>query len=218
MQVQFIDGIFYVSVLIMSIVIHEVAHGYSAYLLGDDTARLQGRLTLNPLKHLDPFGSVILPLLLYLSTAGSFLIGWARPVPYNPNNLRKGKWGNMIVAFSGIAANLTIAIFFGLLIRFAPIFGIPAYNPTPLLLHPFYKISSIIVIMNLVLALFNIIPIPPLDGSKIIFSFLPFKYRYIENFLERWGMFFLLFFILFLWSRVSPIVYVVFSLLTGIYF
>src|ERR1035437_1553056 len=158
MQIQFIDGIFYIFVLIMSVVIHEVAHGYSAYLLGDDTARLRGRLTLNPIKHLDPFGSVILPLLLYISTAGSFLIGWARPVPYNPTNLRNGRVGNMIVAFSGIAANLVIAILFGLLIRFAPVFGLPFYNPDPLLMHPFYKISTIIVMINLVLALFNIIP------------------------------------------------------------
>ncbi len=145
------NGLFYVIVLIMSIVIHEVAHGYSAYLLGDDTARLSGRLTLNPIRHLDPFGSVILPLLLFITTKGSFLIGWAKPVPYNPANLRNGRRGNMIVAFAGIAANLIIAIIFGLLIRFAPVFGIPPYNLDPLLLHPFYKISSIIVMMNLVL-------------------------------------------------------------------
>lgn len=215
MQVQFIDGIFYVSVLIMSVIIHEFAHGYSAYLLGDDTARLSGRLTLNPIKHLDPFGSVILPLLLIIMNAG-FVIGWARPVPYNPLNLRKGKVGNFIVAISGIVANLIIAILFGLLIRFAPSFGLPLYNPDPLLLHPFYKISSIIVMMNLVLALFNIIPIPPLDGSKILFSFIPSRFRYIENFLERWGMFLLLFFIIFLWSTVSPIVFTTFSFITGL--
>ena len=113
---QAIDGIFYVIVLIMSVVVHEFAHGYSAYLLGDNTARMQGRLTLNPLKHLDPFGSVILPLLLILSQAG-FVIGWARPVPYNPANLRNGKMGNLIVAISGIVANLIIAVIFGLLMR-----------------------------------------------------------------------------------------------------
>lgn len=211
-----IDGIFYIVVMIISIVIHEVAHGYSAYLLGDNTARLSGRLTLNPIKHLDPFGSVILPLLLYISTAGSFLIGWARPVPYNPANLKNGRVGNMIVAFSGIATNLVIAIFFGLLIRFAPTLGLPLYNPDSLLMHPFYKISTIIVMLNLVLALFNIIPIPPLDGSKILFSFLPTKYRYIENFLERWGIFLLLFFIIFLWSKIAPLIYITFSFITGL--
>jgi Zn-dependent protease len=215
MQAEFISEIFYIIVLVMSIVIHEFAHGYSAYLLGDNTARLSGRLTLNPIKHLDPFGSVILPILLILTKAG-FIIGWARPVPYNPNNLRKGKIGNFIVAISGIAANLIIAVIFGLLIRFAPMLGIPLYNPSSLFLNPFYEITSIIVEMNLVLALFNVIPIPPLDGSKILFSFLPAKLHYIENFLERWGVFLLLFFIVFIWSSISPLIFYVFSLLTGL--
>lgn len=216
MQVQFIDGIFYVLVLIMSVMIHEFAHGYSAYLLGDNTARLKGRLTLNPIKHLDPFGSVILPLLLLLTKAG-FVIGWARPVPYNPANLRNGKWGNIIVSISGIAANILIAILFGLLIRFATVFGLPAYSFDSSLLHPLYRITSIIVLMNLVLALFNIIPIPPLDGSKILFSFLPSRFHHIETFLERWGIFLLLFFIIFLWNAVSPLIFIAFSFLTGIY-
>jgi Zn-dependent protease len=170
---------------------------------------------LNPIKHLDLFGSIILPLLLIISKAG-FVIGWAKPVPYNPANLRNGRKGNFIVAVSGIVANLLIAIIFGLLIRFAPMMGLPLYNPNPLLVHPFYKISSIIVIMNLVLALFNLIPIPPLDGSKILFSFLPSKLSYVEKFLNQWGIFLLLFFIIFLWSAVSPIVYVAFSLITGL--
>ncbi len=215
MQVEFIDGIFYVSVLIMSVIIHEFSHGYSAYLLGDDTARLQGRLTLNPIKHLDPLGSIILPLLLIITNSG-FIIGWARPVPYNPLNLRNGRWGDMIVSFSGIAANLLIAIIFGLLIRFGPMIGLPPYSFDSSLLHPFYKISSIIVITNLVLALFNIMPIPPLDGSKILFSIIPQKFKYIENFLERWGMVILLFFVIFLWKIVSPLIFIAFSLLTGI--
>ncbi len=192
----------------MSIVIHEFAHGYSAYLLGDNTARDQGRLTLNPLKHLDPFGSVLLPLLLIMMNAG-FVIGWARPVPYNPSNLRDEKKGTFIVAIAGILVNLFIAILFGLLIRYAGIFVPVVY------LESFYKIASIIVITNLVLFLFNIIPIPPLDGSKILFSFLPYKYRYIENFLEKWGMFILLFFIIFLWNSVSPFIFTLFRLITG---
>ncbi|MEK7105886.1 MAG: site-2 protease family protein, partial [Patescibacteria group bacterium] len=163
---QAIDGVFYVIILIMSVVIHEFAHGYVAYRLGDNTARDSGRLTLNPLKHLDPFGSVILPLLLILMKAG-FVIGWARPVPYNPNNLRNKRYGEILVSVAGILANLAVAILFGLLMRYATLFGIPPFNPDPLLMHPFYNITSIIVLTNLVLALFNIIPIPPLDGSKI---------------------------------------------------
>jgi Zn-dependent protease len=205
---QMVDGIFYIIVLIMSVVVHEVAHGYTAYLLGDNTARNSGRLTLNPLKHLDPFGSVVLPLLLLLMNAG-FVIGWAKPVPYNPANLRDEKKGTFLVAIAGILANLVLVIFFGLLIRFAPLLGIP-------MSASFFKITSIIVILNLVLALFNLIPIPPLDGSKIMFSFLPYRYRYIENFLEKWGMFLLLFFIIFLWSKVSPLILIAFHLITGI--
>jgi len=198
----------------MSVIIHEFAHGYSAYILGDDTARLRGRLTLNPIKHLDPFGSVILPLLLILTNSG-FVIGWAKPVPYNPANVRKGRLGNIIVSFAGIAANLMIAILFSLLIRVAPMLGLPTFDA--LAIHSFYKISTIIVMMNLVLALFNLIPIPPLDGSKILFSLIPTKYRFIENFLERWGIFLLLFFIIFLWNYVSPLVYIAFSFLTGLH-
>lgn len=208
-----IEGIFYVCVLIMSIVIHEVAHGYSAYLLGDDTARLSGRLTLNPIKHLDLFGSVLLPLLLILTRTG-FIIGWAKPVPYNPNNLRKGRMGDLIVSISGILANILIAVIFGLLIRYGTIFGLPAYNSLDI--HPFYNIASIIVLTNLILALFNLIPIPPLDGSKVLFSLLPVSFRHIENFLERWGVFLLLFFIIFIWSTISPLIFKVFYLITGI--
>lgn len=212
---QAIDGIFYVLVLIMSVVVHEFAHGYSAYLLGDNTARLQGRLTLNPLKHLDPFGSVILPLLLILSQAG-FVIGWARPVPYNPNNLRNRRRGTFIVAIAGIIANILIAIIFGLLIRYSTSLGLPPYSADPTLIHPFYKISTMIVFTNLVLALFNLIPIPPLDGSKILFSIIPNKFHQVQNFLEKWGMFLLLFFIIFLWSYFSPIIFKAFTLLTGL--
>ncbi len=213
---QAIDGIFYVVILIMSVVVHEFAHGYMAYLLGDNTARISGRLTLNPLKHLDPFGSVLLPLILVLSQAG-FVIGWARPVPYNPNNLRNGRKGNIMVSIAGIVANLAIAILFGLLMRFAPEFGLPLYTSDPSIIHPFYKITSIIVITNLVLSLFNLIPIPPLDGSKILFSILPPQLRHIQNFLEQWGMFILLFFVIFLWSQVAPLIYIAFSFITGIH-
>lgn len=208
MPMQAIDGIFYIVVLIMSVVVHEVAHGYTAYLLGDNTARNSGRLTLNPIKHLDPFGSVILPLLLVFMNAG-FVIGWAKPVPYNPANLRNEKKGTFLVAIAGIIANLILAIVFGLLIRFAPSLVGPAF------IGSFYKIASIIVLLNLVLALFNLIPIPPLDGSKILFSFLPIKYRYIENFLEKWGMFLLLFFIIFIWGKVAPVIFIAFKFITG---
>jgi Zn-dependent protease len=212
---NFIDGIFYVAVLIMSVVAHEFAHAYAAYKMGDDTAHLSGRLTLNPFKHLDIFGSILLPLFLVISKAG-FVIGWAKPVPYNPNNIRDPKKGTIIISAVGIFTNLAIAVVFGLLVRLYMSMGMPVYAIDGFNLSPILKISTIIVLVNIVLAIFNLIPIPPLDGSKLLFSLIPYKYRFVQNFLEQWGMFVLLFFIIFLWEKVSPVIYFIFSLLTGI--
>lgn len=204
-----IHGLFYIAILMLSVIIHEVAHGYAALSQGDQTAKLAGRLTMNPLKHLDPIGSVLLPLILVLSNA-SFMIGWAKPVPYNPNNLKNFKWGTIVVASAGIIANLIIAIIFGLLIRLSPVLGLTA----PGIIEAF----SGIVIVNIVLALFNLVPIPPLDGSKILFALLPIKYRNIQIFLERYSLVVLLFFIFFLWQLiVFPVLSFTFLLLTGIY-
>src|SRR3990167_7918192 len=113
-QMELVFGII---ILIFSIIIHEVMHGVVANSLGDPTARLAGRLTLNPIPHIDLFGSIIIPGLLVLTNAG-ILFGWAKPVPYNPYNLRGGKWGEGAVAFAGVGANFLLAIIFGLLIRF----------------------------------------------------------------------------------------------------
>jgi Zn-dependent protease len=200
-----IDFIFSILVLIFSVVVHEVSHGYSAYLLGDNTARYQGRLTLNPIKHLELFGSFILPIVSY--SLGGFIIGWAKPVPFNPYNLRNQKWGEAIVAVAGPLSNICIAVFFGLLIRFgiASQFG-----------QAFLYISSMIVMINLVLATFNLVPIPPLDGSKILFSLLPYNMQYVRNFLERNQLFLVLIFVFFLWSFVAPIVSLEFKLITGL--
>lgn len=153
--------IFQIVILIFSVVLHEVAHGYMANYLGDPTARLQGRLTLNPLKHIDPTGSVLLPLLLTI-THSPILIGYAKPVPYNPYNL-PGKWDEALVAFAGPGTNIVLALIFGLVIRF---FG-GSVDPT--LVDAF----AIIVFINMLLALFNLIPVPPLDGSKILSTLLP---------------------------------------------
>jgi Zn-dependent protease len=160
---QVIDGIFYIIVLIMSIVIHEYAHGYVAYLYGDDTARYEGRLTLNPLKHLELFGSIILPLVLLFSNAG-FILGWAKPVPYNPDNLKGGRVAHVMVALAGILSNIGIAIIFGLIMRFAPVLGIESLSEVAL--SSFYKIMTSIVLLNIVLAFFNLIPIHLLMGPK----------------------------------------------------
>ena len=206
-----ITQIFQVIVLIMSVVIHEVAHGLAAEAQGDTTARYAGRLTLNPISHIDPVGSILLPFLLIITHAG-FIIGWAKPVPYNERNLRNKKWGTILVASAGILANLMIAIIFGLLIRFSGFLG--AYQA------PFVNIASIIVIVNLVLALFNIIPIPPLDGSKILFSLLPHstKLAKIRNNVEYFAIILLILFLIFIWPLLVPVVASIFGFLTGAQF
>jgi len=144
-------------ILIVSAVLHEFSHGYAAYLLGDPTAEMEGRLSLNPLVHLDPIGSVLLPLLLVL-TQSPFILGWAKPVPYNPYNFKKRRSGELIVAIAGPASNLILALIFGLMLRFLE------------LSVPITEVFDAIVIINILLMVFNMIPIPPLDGSKILFN------------------------------------------------
>ena len=203
-----INSLFYVIVLVMSVVIHEVAHGLAAESQGDTTARYAGRLTLNPLNHIDPVGSVLLPLLLIIMHAG-FVIGWARPVPYNERNLRNKKWGTIAVASAGIIANVLLAVFFGFAIRFSWVLGTYA--------SPFVTIASVIVFVNLLLALFNLIPIPPLDGSKILFSLLPSSARvaHIQAKIEYFSIVLLLGFLIFLWPHVVPVIGYLFGILTG---
>lgn len=202
------NAIFYIVVLIMSVVIHEVAHGFAAEYFGDNTARNEGRLTLNPLKHLDLFGSVLLPLLLVLSHS-PFLLGWAKPVPYNPDNLSNRKWGSLAVASAGVLSNFAIAILFGLIIRLTSDMVLPA---------GFYFITSIIVIINLALAIFNLVPIPPLDGSKILFSFLPESaFNFIINY-ERYSFVLLIVFIVLFSQYLVPVLSFLFSLFTGLAF
>ena len=156
---QIIDAVFVIAVIVMSAVIHEVMHGVAADKLGDPTARLQGRLTLNPIPHLDMFGSILLPAMLAL-TNSPLLFGWAKPVPYNPFNLRPGRFSEAIVAGAGPASNLAIALLGGLIIRSGFLPGMES-------------VIFIIVLVNVMLFLFNLIPIPPLDGSKIASAILP---------------------------------------------
>jgi len=202
------NAVFYIAILIMSIVIHEVSHGFMAEYFGDDTARNAGRLTLNPIKHIDLFGSILLPAVLILSHAG-FLFGWAKPVPYNPNNLRDKKWGTIAVAGAGVLANFFIAIVFGLIIRLTSSMALPP---------SFYFITSAIVIVNLALGIFNLVPIPPLDGSKILFSFLPESaFSFILAY-EQYSLILLLVFIVFFSDYLYPILSFLFRLTTGLAF
>ena len=166
-------------ILILSVVIHEMAHGYAANWLGDPTARLQGRLSANPLVHLDPMMSVILPGLLILS-GSPILFGAAKPVPYNPYNFTNQKWGEAIVAAAGPAANIAIAVIFAALIRFSEALALP---------DSFLILGVQVIILNIFLAFFNLVPIPPLDGSKILPKFLPYslavKYEAFRMYFER---------------------------------
>lgn len=180
------EFLFIIAIIIFSAVIHEVAHGYTALMLGDHTAEYQGRLTLNPIKHLDWVGSLAVPLMGYF--IGGFIIGWAKPVPFNPYNLRNQKWGEALVAISGPLANLSIAGIFVLLTKF----GVEGVLNKESLVIIFY-----IVHINIMLAVFNLIPIPPLDGSKVLFSLLPMKWMRIRHFLENTSMFFVFIFVLF---------------------
>lgn len=156
-----------IAVLILSVVIHEMAHGYAADWLGDPTARLQGRLSPNPVVHLDPLMSVILPGLLIV-TGSPFLFGAAKPVPYNPYNFTNQKWGEAIVAAAGPASNIALAIIFAVVVRFADALALS---------ETFLILCVQVIILNIFLAFFNLVPIPPLDGSKILPRFLPYSAR-----------------------------------------
>lgn len=203
-----------VVILIFSAIIHEVSHGYAALYLGDHTARLAGRLTLNPLPHIDPLGTIIIPAILVLSGAG-FVFGWAKPVPYNPYNLRNQRWGEAIVAGAGPAVNILIALIFGLLIRFGDVIGIMSPG--------FVDIASLIVFINILLAIFNLIPMPPLDGSKVLRSLLPYhmamRYEAFGELMSRYGLIatfgFLFVFVFLLWPIFFEFVSFLFRLITG---
>ena len=193
--------IFSIIILIMSVVLHELSHGYAAVALGDPTPRLQGRLTLNPLKHLDPVGSVIVPI---VTSFFGFTFGWAKPVQWNPYNLKNRRSGELLIAAAGPACNFLIAIVFSLVIRFVPISD------------AFVQICSYVVMINIVLGLFNLVPLPPLDGSHILFSALPARLSGARMIIERYSIFFLLIALFFIWPLISPLIYVLFHALTGV--
>lgn len=223
MEASLVLSVFQIMILIMSIVIHEVSHGYAALLLGDPTAKYAGRLTLNPIKHLDLWGSVIVPIIMV--TAFSFGFGWAKPVPYNPYNLKDQKSGPALVGLAGPASNIAIALLFGLIARFMPLAKIVKidiasniFNFVDLPLVFSGSMASIlfwfclvIVTMNVFLAFFNLIPIPPLDGSKLLFALIPLKTE-TKIMLEQFGFIILIAFMMLFSSVIGGFLYVLLSL------
>ncbi|MDH4330822.1 MAG: site-2 protease family protein [Candidatus Moranbacteria bacterium] len=223
MDVKFILIVFQVMVLIMSIVVHEVAHGWAALKLGDPTAKYAGRLSLNPMKHLDPWGSFLVPLFMIVTLGFGF--GWAKPVPYNPYNLKNQKTGPLLVALAGPLSNILLAVFFGLIARFITLnymikvsiaehifqfedLGVVFSGSFAAI---FFWLAMMMVILNVFLAFFNLIPIPPLDGSKLLFYFFSLKTE-TKIMLEQFGFIFLIMFIMIFSAPLGSFLYGVLSL------
>ena len=194
-----IVSLIYILILLASVVLHELAHGYTADRLGDPTARLQGRITLNPLAHLDWLGSFMVPGLLLLSGA-PFVFGWAKPVPFNPYNLRNPKWGGALIAVMGPVTNLLIAGIAALVLSFV--------DPSPVLA----LILQGTVIINIALAVFNLVPIPPLDGHHILFALLPDSFDDFKDSLRRVAWPLVIIFIMFGWRLIEPIIFFLYEL------
>lgn len=196
--------LFYFCIIIPSAMFHEYAHAWAADRLGDPTARYAGRLNLDPRVHIDLIGTILLPLSLFLFSGGRFLFAYAKPVPINYYNLKNGKRDLLLTALAGPASNFLIAVIFAVLARFLLIGNISIF-------------LLLIVYANVLLAVFNLIPIPPLDGSKILSAVLPDRYQGLLRKMERGGgLVFILIFIIFLSPVVSYFTEAVFSWLTNV--
>ncbi len=219
-------------ILIFSAILHEYAHGAMARRLGDDTAEREGRLTLNPFKHLDPIGSVALPIILVI-TNSPFFLAWAKPVPYNPYNLRDKRFGELKVAAAGPLTNIVIAAIAGIVVRaidlgagvkealFVNALSGNIAEVTAVtegsFLGSIVLVALLVCFMNLMLALFNLVPVPPLDGSKIVSAFLPGAGREMMLRLERYGFIILLLLIMTgVFSFVFPLVLKIMVLFAGL--
>ena len=170
-----------VVLVVYSIILHEIAHGYAAYLLGDPTAAMRGRLTLNPIKHIDPFRTLLLPAMILWASGGSFIFGGAKPIPVNPYNFRNVGKGMLITGIAGPLVNLTIMIACALLVRLLSSLG--AIVSTAIIMVVFR-----VGLWNMVLVAFNMVPIPPLDGSRVLRYFLPRDAQRAYDSLERYGL------------------------------
>ncbi len=195
--------IFEIIAIGFSIIIHEVAHGFMAEKLGDPTARRAGRLTLNPLKHIDPIGSILVPI---ITSFTHYPFGWAKPVPFNPYNLKNRRSGELLIALAGPASNLLIAFVFTIIFRLGTSLG-----------YAFLDACIYIIAVNISLAVFNLVPIPPLDGSKILFAAFPTteKWFNIRRQIERSSFLLLFILVIFLWKYISPIIPMIVFFLIG---
>ena len=198
---------FQIPILLFSVVLHEITHGAVALAFGDPTAKDQKRLSLNPLRHLDLFGSIILPVTLLLLKAPPF--GWAKPVPYNPFLLRKPRLGAVVVGIAGPVANLVLAVVFAVGLRVVDAYGLAGFGQGGVA-----AAFALVIFVNLYLAFFNLIPIPPLDGSKLLYALIPDRYIKWKVFMERYGLFLFIIFIFQIARYLSPLVYQVFLFLT----
>jgi Zn-dependent protease len=175
--------------ILIAITFHEVSHGYVAYRLGDPTAKMLGRLTLNPIAHIDIFGTILLPLLLVIATNGQFVFGYAKPVPINPMNFKNPRQGMAISAAAGPITNILLAIFSVLILKFGiiPLAEVVPDSVTGTVLSPLAMIFKSSVVMNVVLASFNMIPIPPLDGGRVLTGLLPSRQAMSFSKIEPFG-------------------------------
>ena len=170
--------------VLFAITIHEAAHGYVARFLGDNTAYMLGRVTLNPVKHIDPIGTILMPLMLYFATSGAFLFGYAKPVPVNFGQLRRPKRDMIWVALAGPASNFIQAIFWALVFTMLV--------ATDVQERFFLEMCKAGVLVNLVMWAFNLFPLPPLDGGRILVGLLPHRAAYAVSRIEPWGFFIVL--------------------------
>lgn len=203
---NFVNTIFSIIILIISVMFHELAHGVTADKLGDPTPGLAGRLTLNPIKHVDWVGSVILPLLCVLSGTG-FIIGWAKPVPFNPKYFTNKRWGPALVAVAGPMMNIVVAVLAAIAFRIlAPIATMAS----------FASLLELVAIINISLAVFNLIPIPPLDGHHILGALIPAYKRWADRVLQSYGFILLVIVILVAGSFIAPVISFFAHLILGI--
>ena len=199
--------------ILFAITVHEVAHGWVASKFGDQTAKLMGRLTLNPIKHIDPMGTIVVPIICLM--LGGFIFGWAKPVPVDWRNLRNPKKDMAWVASAGPGANLLMVILWALLSRLILFLGAPATGP----LYALSQMCNAGILINTFLMILNLFPIPPLDGSRVLTSLLPPTLAYKYNQLERYGLVIILLLLVtgILWKILTPIIFGFLSLVSLIF-